>query len=141
VLCHWALSVTLVVVLAATRRNWTTDLRRSGSTPGPQRLSLALHRHRRPILWYRLPVRPFHKRVLLSYLPYLLIFTVAMNALRRPAGSEDGSSYFNQIAYLTLAAWAWAAWQPVDQTEGRSPVSACRCRAQTDHFRTFRPST
>lgn len=67
------------------------------------------------ILWYRLPVRPFSKRVLLSYLPYLLVFTVAMNALGA-YGWERGLalSYLNQLAYLILVAyWAHAAWQPV----------------------------
>lgn len=66
------------------------------------------------ILWYRLPVRPFSKRVLLSYLPYLLVFTVAMNALGA-VGWERGLAfnYLNQLAYLILVAyWAYAAWQP-----------------------------
>src|SRR5262249_49846532 len=33
------------------------------------------------ILWYRLPIQSFRKEILLSYVPYLLVFTVAMNAL------------------------------------------------------------
>ncbi len=67
------------------------------------------------ILWYRLPVRPFSKRVLLSYLPYLLVSTVAMNALGA-VGWERGLvfNYLRQLAYLALVAhWAHAAWQPV----------------------------
>jgi len=74
------------------------------------------------VLWYRLPVKPFQKKVLLSYLPFLLIFTVAMNALGA-LGWERGLAinYFNQVAYLTLTAfWAWAAWQPV--APGPRPV-------------------
>ena len=75
------------------------------------------------VLWYRLPVRPFHKKVLQSYLPYLLVFTVAMNALGA-LGWERGLAinYLNQVAYLTLTAfWAWAAWQPV--APDRRPVN------------------
>jgi hypothetical protein len=31
------------------------------------------------ILWYRLPVRPFHKAILLSYLPYVFIFMILLS--------------------------------------------------------------
>ena len=67
------------------------------------------------ILWYRLPVRPLYKKVLLSWVPYLLVFTVAMNALGA-VGWERGLAldYLRQVAYLALVAyWAHAAWQPV----------------------------
>lgn len=67
------------------------------------------------ILWYRLPVRAFYKKVLLSYVPYLLIFTVAMNALGA-VGWERGLAldHLRQVAYLALVSyWAHAAWQPV----------------------------
>jgi hypothetical protein len=68
------------------------------------------------ILWYRLPVDPFHKSVLLSYVPYLLVFTVTMNVLGSlgRVGWERGTPamYLNQIAYLALMVhWAWAAWR------------------------------
>jgi hypothetical protein len=68
------------------------------------------------ILWYRLPVNPFHKAVLLSYVPYLLVFTVTMNVLGSlgRAGWERGTParYLNQIAYLALMVhWTWAAWR------------------------------
>lgn len=67
------------------------------------------------ILWYRLPILPFYKKVLLSYVPYLLVFTVAMNVLGA-MGWERGQfmSYLNQLAYVVLVAfWAHTAWQPV----------------------------
>ena len=89
------------------------------------------------ILWYRLPVEPFHKAVLLSYVPYLLVFTVTMNVLGSLgwAGWERGWAvrYFNQLAYLALMMhWARAAWRRVEaparpperQTSVREPVSA-----------------
>jgi hypothetical protein len=111
------IGVTLVVVLAATPPQ--LDYRTFVGQVQPRVLNGSVWLFTAIgalILWYRLPVRPFHKRVLLSYLPYLLIFTVAMNALGA-LGWERGRlvSYFNQIAYLTLAVfWAWAAWQPVE---------------------------
>ena len=66
------------------------------------------------ILWYRLPVRLFSKRILLSWVPYLLVFAVAMNGLGA-IGWERGLAldYLRQVAYLALVAyWAYAAWQP-----------------------------
>jgi hypothetical protein len=89
------------------------------------------------ILWYRLPVNAFHKAVLLSYVPYLLVFTATMNVLGSLSGKhwEGGAAvlYANQAAYLALMAyWARAAWRRVEvptrppelQTSVREPVSA-----------------
>jgi hypothetical protein len=82
------------------------------------------------ILWYRLPVHWFPKAILLSYVPYLLVFTVAMNALgelgwQRAAWVDRGST----IAYIVLVLyWTWLAWRadpvrPVSrQPEDRSPA-------------------
>lgn len=65
------------------------------------------------ILWYRLPVHPFHKAVLLGFVPYLLVFTVAMNTLGS-LGWERGlyMNYASQGAYiLVVAHWTYAAWR------------------------------
>ncbi len=65
------------------------------------------------ILWYRLPVNALHKAVLLGFVPYLLIFTVAIN-LRRSYGAEAGAlaSYVKNVAYqVLLAYWVYAAWR------------------------------
>jgi hypothetical protein len=71
------------------------------------------------ILWYRLPVSPFHKKVLLSYVPYLLVFTVAMKTLVR-LGAFGGYAtartfllgYANQLGFVALAAfWCYLAWR------------------------------
>src|SRR5438128_1435568 len=43
------------------------------------------------ILWYRIPVHPFHKAVLLAYVPYLLVFTILLNALGS-VGWQRGAS-------------------------------------------------
>ncbi len=72
------------------------------------------------ILWYRLPVDPFHKAVLLSYVPYLIVFSLTMNVLGAlgRAGWERAWAlqYVNQLAYLALLVhWARAAWRRVEE--------------------------
>ena len=89
------------------------------------------------ILWYRLPVDPFHKSVLLSYVPYLLVFSLTLNIVGElgRAGWERSLPvrYINQLAYLALMVhWAWIAWRRVEvpshparvHTSLREPVSA-----------------
>jgi len=68
------------------------------------------------ILWYRLPIHPFHKSILLSYVPYLLVFTVAMNALAGFGWERGGAvRYANQVAYvIMLAYWSYASWRRVE---------------------------
>lgn len=66
------------------------------------------------ILWYRLPVHWFQKAVLLSYVPYLLIFTAAMNALGELGWQRAGwVDTTRQASYLLLLLyWNYAAWRP-----------------------------
>lgn len=66
------------------------------------------------ILWYRLPLHPLHKAIVLGFVPYLLVFSVAMTVLDT-FGWEHRlpTAYFHTVAYLTLVTyWAWAAWRP-----------------------------
>jgi hypothetical protein len=75
------------------------------------------------ILWYRLPVHPFHKAVLMSYVPFLLVFTVSMNAwaeLRAWTATGWPRAWFithpYQLAYLALMIhWSYAAWRRVEE--------------------------
>jgi hypothetical protein len=66
------------------------------------------------ILWYRLPVHWFQKRILLSYVLYLLVFTAAMNTLgdlgwQRAAWAD----MLSVVAYLMLLVyWTYQAWRP-----------------------------
>lgn len=89
------------------------------------------------VLWYRLPVSPFHKSVLLSYVPYLLVFSVCINMLGAAgaAGWERAwpVRYLNQLSYVALTIyWAYAAWRPATEPVRppgvrptlREPVSA-----------------
>jgi hypothetical protein len=65
------------------------------------------------VLWYRIPLHPLHKAFLLAFVPYLLVFTVANQAL-----STFGMrvhwyvSYLNVVAFLgMLAYWLRVTWQ------------------------------
>jgi hypothetical protein len=83
------------------------------------------------ILWYRIPVHPFHKAVLLGYVPYLLVFTIVFNALGQLGWQRVTLlSYANQVAYLALVTyWAHAAWRSYPEAVVRRP--ATRHLAQT----------
>ena len=64
------------------------------------------------ILWYRLPVAPLHKAILLGYVPYLLFQLVYLHAFVARSWESKIIGYVNQAAYLVLVAyWAWAAWR------------------------------
>jgi hypothetical protein len=74
------------------------------------------------ILWYRLPVDPLHKAILIGFVPYLLVFNVALNAMASYGWDRVRlyMSYADTTAYLAVVAyWAYAAWHP-----GRVPVRA-----------------
>jgi hypothetical protein len=66
------------------------------------------------ILWYRLPVDPFHKAILIGFVPYLLVFTTGLNVL--DSYGWDLRTFVNYAdvgAYIALMAyWAHAAWLP-----------------------------
>jgi len=73
------------------------------------------------ILWYRLPVAPLHKALLLGFVPYLLIFTVSMNLLKAMGGDvRVTAGYVKNVAYLGLLAfWAIVAWRAGPPPGGR----------------------
>jgi hypothetical protein len=80
------------------------------------------------ILWYRLPVHPFHKAILTGLVPYLLVFTTALNVLETQGWQlREHVNYLNTGAYvLLLAYWVWAAWRraedPVQAPETESAL-------------------
>jgi hypothetical protein len=69
------------------------------------------------ILWYRLPVDRFHKAILTGLVPYLLIFSIGLNAMHSYGWSDtvrETMNYVDTSAYLLLLAfWARAAWAPL----------------------------
>jgi hypothetical protein len=77
------------------------------------------------ILWYRLPVRPLHKAILVGLVPYLLVFSVSMNLLEsRGWGIVEIASYLHTLAFLlALVYWTFAAWRP-DEAPAKAPPMA-----------------
>lgn len=82
------------------------------------------------ILWYRLPVDSFHKAILIGFVPYLLIFSVAMNTLNALGWRQEVNalqSYTQTSAYtLLLLYWLRSARQPVREVwppAARLPVA------------------
>src|SRR5260370_26622509 len=69
------------------------------------------------VLWYRLPVDRFHKAILTGFVPFLLVFTLALNAIDSHGWSDPilkAVNYVHTLAYvLLLAYWARAAWAPL----------------------------
>ncbi len=69
------------------------------------------------ILWYRLPVDRFHKAIFTGFVPYLLVFTIGLNAMESYGFSKSIIAWrnaFDTSAYLLLLAyWTRAAWAPV----------------------------
>lgn len=84
------------------------------------------------VLWYRLPVHPLHKAILIGFVPYLLIFSVTMNALdvfgwelRETLGYVHTSAYLLLLLYWCRAAWQRAeapAMAAAAAREAREPV-------------------
>lgn len=76
------------------------------------------------ILFYRLPVKPFHKAILLSYLPYVLVFTILLSYLGSYGWSHGVfMQYVGQLAYMTLVAyWNYAIWRK-DRPRGANGAS------------------
>jgi hypothetical protein len=62
------------------------------------------------ILWYRLPVHLFHKAILVGFVAFSLVFSVALTAIEVIPQAQ--ASYLQSIAYvLLLGYWAHAAWR------------------------------
>jgi hypothetical protein len=69
------------------------------------------------VIWYNLPVRPWHRAVLMGFSAYLLVFTVLLNVLRTHGWSLlVWLGLLDAVAYLALTTWwAWSAWAPEPQ--------------------------
>ena len=77
------------------------------------------------ILWYRLPVDLFHKAILVGFVPYLLVFTAAINALNiEDPFYREVASYSQSVAYLALLGfWTHAAWRRQEGRVGLPPAA------------------
>jgi hypothetical protein len=62
------------------------------------------------ILWYRLPVNLFHKAILVGFVAFSLVFSVALTVIEVIPQAQ--ASYLQSVAYvLLLGYWAHAAWR------------------------------
>ena len=79
------------------------------------------------ILWYRLPVHPFHKAILTGLVPYLLVFTTSLNLIESWGWHVRQSvNYLHTTAFdLLLVYWAVAAWRR-SEVPVRAPEPAPR---------------
>jgi len=71
------------------------------------------------VLWYRLPLAPLPRAILMGYAPYLLVFTIGMSLLFDP-GSERirvWVGYVDPLAFFVLANyWLRVAWRTVAES-------------------------
>jgi hypothetical protein len=77
------------------------------------------------ILWYRLPVHPLHKAILVGLVPYLLVSSVSLNLIESHGWESRASvNHLHTLAFLlVLAYWTYAAWRP-DEVPVQAPPSA-----------------
>jgi hypothetical protein len=64
-------------------------------------------------LWYHVPLYPIHKVVLVGFVPYLVAFTVVLQALQTFGWDvRVPANYLNTVAFISLLAfWTRAAWR------------------------------
>jgi hypothetical protein len=94
------------------------------------------------ILWYRLPVLPFRKAILLSYLPYLIVSTAFLNVLKEYGWDRlHVLQYLNQAVYLALVSfWVRTAWKLPVMIDSQPPSSPSLPGARLKRTRTALPS-
>jgi hypothetical protein len=66
------------------------------------------------IVHYRIPVDPWHRAILLAFVPYLLVFTTTLATINALGASiNPAMGFLDSVAYLVLIAyWAQTAWRP-----------------------------
>jgi len=71
------------------------------------------------IVHYRIPIDPWHRAILLSFVPYQLVFTIVLTAIRSLGVSlHPAMSFLDSAAYLVLIAyWAQTAWRREEPLE------------------------
>jgi hypothetical protein len=72
------------------------------------------------ITWYRVPVHPYHKAILLGFVPYLLVFTTLLSLTDRWGWAFFGPylQAGEPVAYMLLMGfWAWSSWRRDTQPE------------------------
>jgi hypothetical protein len=84
------------------------------------------------VLWYRLPLAPLPRAILMGFAPYLLVFTIGLSLLHDPesarvrvwVGYLDPLAYFILMNYWLRVAWRTAAESPkLPAPAGRPPTA------------------
>jgi len=71
------------------------------------------------VLWYRIPLHSLHKAILIALAPYLLVFTVFLQALETHGWTGNSEmNYLNMFVFLAvLICWLVVAWRHEDAHE------------------------
>src|SRR6185369_2745000 len=84
------------------------------------------------VLWYRLPLAPLPRAILMGYAPYLLVFTIGMSLLFNAAspqvrvlvGYVDPLAFFVLVNYWVRVAWRTAPESATLPPPGPLPTTA-----------------
>ena len=71
------------------------------------------------VLWYRLPLAPLPRAILLGYAPYLLVYTICMSLYFSPEAQPYRSliGYVNSGSFMVVVGhWIWVAWGTAAET-------------------------
>jgi hypothetical protein len=65
------------------------------------------------VVHYRIPIDPWHRAILLAFVPYQLVFTTVLTAINSLGTSvPSGLIFLDSAAYLAMIAyWAQTAWR------------------------------
>jgi len=80
------------------------------------------------VAWYRIPLDPLHKAILVGFVPYLLVSTLTLNLLTHLGlASREAAGYLVSAAYnLLLCYWTRAAWAPEEALDAEEREAAAR---------------
>ncbi len=71
------------------------------------------------VLWYRLPLAPLPRAILMGYAPYLIVFTIGMSLLFDPGSQRIRVwlGYVDPVAYFALTNyWLRVAWRTTPES-------------------------
>jgi hypothetical protein len=64
------------------------------------------------VVWYRIPLHPFHKAIMQGFVPYLVVFSTMLKLVAQYGWSRYLTA-LGPVAYLIACSWwAWASWRP-----------------------------
>jgi hypothetical protein len=65
------------------------------------------------VRWYRVPLRPMHRALILGFVGYLLLFSTMLKLAADYAPLYSSLAAAQPIAYVAVCCWwAWEAWRP-----------------------------